>query len=487
MKFRTRLLLGIMLVVLVSNLLLFSLLYLKTHSALFKEIQTSAISIVASSSVLLDGNLLAGIKVREDESSEAYRKVVEQLRSIRNANRRSDTRVAYLYTMMKSPQNPAVIVFGVDSEEKLEDKSHIGDVYKGTFGGDFKIGDNNFVDDVPSRDQWGEWITACAPVKSNNSQVVSMLCADLDFADVKKKTTTRLVICGVISLVVTMAFALLTAGFLSRRLSMPIQSLLGSLKEIGKGNFEHCMEAPQDNEFGEVARTVNSMVDGLKQRDMLKGVFARYVSDKILDSMLERGEQPRITGDRRRVTVLFSDIRNFTALSEQLSPEEVVNILNEYFEAMVDIIFKYHGTLDKFIGDGMMVVFGAPEDDNCQEEHAIKAALEMGRELSRLCDKWKHGKDAAISIGIGINTGMAIVGNIGSHRHMEYTAIGDTVNLASRIESLTKDAGHSILVSDYTYVSVKSQFSFRRLDDCKVRGKKDSVVVYAVMGDTSPE
>jgi adenylate cyclase len=483
MNYRTRLFLLVTLAVVISNLLLFSLLYLQTHKALFREIQCNATSIVASGASMIDGDMLAGIRSREDEGTQNYRIIEGHLRRIRDANRRSDINVAYLYTMMSLKDNPGVVVFGVDSEAKAEDKSHVGDVYKGTYGAEFRIQDKNFVDEIPSRDQWGEWITACAPVKKSDNQVVSMLCADLHYSDVEQKTTRQLILYGAISLAATMAVALFTAMLLARHVSKPIQSLHQTLDEVGRGNFEVHMDSTARDEFGEVARTVNAMVDGLKQRDMLKGVFARYVSDQILNSVLERGYQPDINGERRKITVLFSDIRNFTSLSEQLSPEKVVSFLNEYFEAMVDIVFKYQGMLDKFMGDGMMVVFGAPEDDPYQEEHAIRAALEMSQELQRMCDKWQHGKGVSISNGIGINTGIAIVGNIGSHRHMEYTAIGDTVNLASRIESMTKEAGCSILVSDYTYVSVRSQFVFKRLDDLVIKGKKDSVVVHTVIGE----
>jgi len=483
MSYRTRLFLLVVLAVVFSNLLLFSLLYVQTHKALFREIQSNATSIVASGAAMIDGELLAGIRSREDEGTPRYRTIEETLRKIRDANRRSDINVSYLYTMMASPDNSNTLVFGVDSEASSENKSHVCDVYKGTFGAEFKIQDRNFVDESPSRDQWGEWITACAPVKKRDGQVVSILCADLGYSDVQRKTTQKLILSGVVSLATTMVVALLFAMLLARHVSEPIHDLHTTLGEVGKGNFDVHMDSTARDEFGDVARTVNSMVAGLKQRDMLKGVFSRYVSGHILDSVIERGYQPNIEGERRKITVLFSDIRNFTLLSEQLSPEKVVALLNDYFEAMVEIIFKYQGTLDKFIGDGMMVIFGAPEDDPYQEEHAIRAALDMSRELKRLCDKWKFGREVSISIGIGINTGVAIVGNIGSHRHMEYTAIGDTVNLASRIESMTKGAGHSILVSDYTYVSVRSQFVFERIDNLTVKGKRDSIVVHAVIDE----
>lgn len=483
MRYRTRLFLLVVLAVVISNLLLFSLLYVQTHKALFREIQSNATSIVASGAAMIDGDMLAGIRSRVDEETPAYRTIEEDLRKIRDANRRSDISVSYLYTMMAAPDNADAMVFGVDSETSSENKSHVGDVYKGTFGPDFRIQDRNFVDETPSSDQWGKWITACAPVKTGDGRVVSILCADLGYSDVQRKTTRKLILCGTVSLAATMAAALLIAMLLARHVSKPVRSLHKALEEVGRGNFDVRMDAAANDEFGDVARTVNAMAAGLKQRDMLKGVFSRYVSDHILDSVIKGGYQPNIEGERRKITVLFSDIRNFTQLSEQLSPEKVVNLLNDYFEAMVDIVFKHRGTLDKFMGDGMMVIFGAPEDDPYQEERAIRAALEMSRELERLCGEWKHGRDVSISAGIGINTGVAIVGNIGSHRHMEYTAIGDTVNLASRIESMTKEAGHAILVSDYTYVSVRSQFVFKRIDNLAAKGKKEAIVVHAVMDE----
>lgn len=487
MRFSTKLFLLVILAVASSNLLLFSMLYIQTSKALFKEVQSNATSIAATAASMVDGDVLASIRTRADESTAAYGTMVELLRKIRDANRRSDFNVAYLYTMMASPDNPNVLVFGVDSEARIEDKSHVGDVYKGTFSPDFKVQDKNYVDETPSRDQWGEWITACAPVRKKGGDVESIICADIGFSDVKKRTTSKLTAIGMISLSVTLLVALSISMLLTRKVSKPIHSLHHTLAAVGKGDFDIRMESTTRDEFGEVALAVNSMVEGLRQRELLKGVFARYVSEKVLDAVLKQGERAILHGERRKITVLFSDIRNFTDLSEQLSPEEVVCLLNEYFEAMVDIVFKNHGTLDKFIGDGMMVIFGAPDDDPFQEENAVRTALEMRQELKRLCEKWKHGRDVRITTGIGINTGVAIVGNIGSQKRMEYTAIGDTVNFASRMEAITKETGHSILVSDYTYVSVRNQFNFKRLDNVMIKGKKASVVAYAVLDDTQDE
>jgi len=149
------------------------------------------------------------------------------------------------------------------------------------------------------------------------------------------------------------------------------------------------------------------------------------------------------------------------------------------------VVFRNQGTLDKFIGDGMMVIFGAPEDDPYQEEHALRTALEMQRELRKLAGKWES-EGIRIRAGIGINSGPAVVGNIGSSRRMEYTAIGDTVNLASRLESATKDLGVPILVSEYTYNAVRGSFQMRQMGPVKVRGRSEPVLTYALEDPESP-
>jgi adenylate cyclase len=208
----------------------------------------------------------------------------------------------------------------------------------------------------------------------------------------------------------------------------------------------------------------------------VKATFAHYVSQQVMDSILKSGAEIQLSGDRRRITVLFCDIRGFTTMSEKLTPEKVVKLLNEYFESMVEVIFRNEGTLDKFIGDGMMVLFGAPKDD---PYHAVKTAIEMQSELRCLAEKWK-AEGVVIRSGVGINSGPAVVGNIGSSRRMDYTAIGDTVNLASRLESATKDLGVGILVSEYTYVALKGTFRFKEMGSIRVKGRTEPIQTYTI-------
>jgi adenylate cyclase len=180
------------------------------------------------------------------------------------------------------------------------------------------------------------------------------------------------------------------------------------------------------------------------------------------------------------MSVLFSDIRGFTQITEKGEPEELVLQLNEYFSRMVEIVFRHQGTVDKFVGDMVMALFGAPMEDEAHAEHAVAAALEMVNALGELNRKWALEGRAQLDIGIGINSGVMIAGNIGSSSIMSYTVIGDNVNLASRLESLNKEYGTRIIVSDATRSRLTGQRNVRPLGDVIVKGKTCPVAIFAI-------
>ncbi|MBI3362426.1 MAG: adenylate/guanylate cyclase domain-containing protein [Chloroflexi bacterium] len=206
---------------------------------------------------------------------------------------------------------------------------------------------------------------------------------------------------------------------------------------------------------GYVVPTVERAITEERERRRLKSTFERFVPPAVIDDLLEHEAQSALRGRRTELTVLFSDIRGFTTLSEQITPEEVVAILNEYLGAMTELIFKYGGTVDKYEGDAILAFWGAPFANPDDPRRAVRAAYEMRLALARLRDKWGR---PGFDIGIGLNTGEAFVGTIGSLKRLNYTCIGDTVNLSSRIQNLTKDLRAPVLLSDSTYERVKDEF-----------------------------
>jgi adenylate cyclase len=220
-------------------------------------------------------------------------------------------------------------------------------------------------------------------------------------------------------------------------------------------------------------------VEGREKRKV-KQLFSRYVARNVYDQLLADPTRAQLGGTRRYMTVLFSDMRGFTSLSEKGRPEEIVSQLNDYFTRMVKVLFEHQGTLDKFVGDMVMALFGAPLDDEDHAEHAVQTALAMVRALDVLNAEWEAFGQPRLDIGIGINSGEMVAGNIGSDTIMSYTVIGDAVNLGARLESLNKEYGTRIIISESTRALLKGQYDIRPLGSVTVKGKSQPVAIFQV-------
>jgi adenylate cyclase len=227
-------------------------------------------------------------------------------------------------------------------------------------------------------------------------------------------------------------------------------------------------------------QTANYLLEGREKR-RLRRLFQRYVSSEVIRRLLEQSEQLVLTGERKRVTILFSDIRDFTTRSEGIEPEELVRTLNRYLESMVGVIHRHDGMVDKFIGDAIMAVFGAPIEIPDHAVKAVQTALRMREALADVNQALEGEGLNPFRIGIGIHTGPAIVGNVGSMERMEYTAIGDTVNTASRIEGLTKRFDSEVLVSGETFEELGGRFEAEFLGQEHLKGKSAAVAVYRIL------
>ena len=480
MTYRTKILLGFVGLALITNGVLLALMYVQARQSLVGQMQSTVLSIANTTAALIDIDRYQQIRERADEDSAAYQDLERYLRRARDANRRQDVRVQYIYTIAPNTENPKAAHFVVDAEEEGENKSRFGEAYKAddAAGLDFDAAQasRRFV-----RDQWGTWLTALVPIRDRSGKSIGLLGVDVDARDVVGRLQL-LLLSAVAAMLFSLCLAVGLAVVESRRVTRPLTVVCDAVRAVGQGKLDTRVDIEGSDEFAELAGAINEMVVGLRQREDLRSTLVRYVSREVADDILASGKMAEIKGERRKITVLFADVRGFTSLSENMSPEEVVSFLNEYFDKMIDAIFRYKGTLNKFLGDGLMAMFGAPADDPYQEEHAIRAALEMQQSVQDLGEKFRRRHGVEFRIGIGINTGVAVVGNIGSTQRMDYTAIGDTVNTASRLETKTKELMVDILVSDYTHVAVRNLFRFKKGTLLQVKGKADPIQVFSVEG-----
>lgn len=280
--------------------------------------------------------------------------------------------------------------------------------------------------------------------------------------------------------------ALLLAVALGRGITRPVRALTLGAHQVMHGVLDDAKVAVRaQDELGTLAYAFNSMVQGLRERRREHEIFGRVLSPEVREKLLSG--QLQLGGELRRVAVLFSDIRGFSGLAERAGPHELVSLLNEYLTEMTAAVAPFGGYVNNFIGDAIVVVFGAPADGGDIERRAACAALAMRERLAALNERRRARGEAALQAGIGVSTGVAVAGQIGSPERMQYTVIGDAVNVAARLEGLTKELPeYPILINAATAAPLQAELPLKDLGPRKVKGRSEPVEVFAVLGSSGP-
>ena len=256
----------------------------------------------------------------------------------------------------------------------------------------------------------------------------------------------------------------------------PIRYLVTGVRAIGEGNYDVQIKMKSRDELGELTEAFNSTAKSLKEKELLKGAFSTYVSTSIMEEILKDPTRLSLHGKKVRATILFTDIRGFTSMSEEMDPAEVVSIINEYLSQQTDKVIKWQGVIDKFIGDSMMAVYGVPFPKEDDSYRAVRTAMDIRDGLEKLNAIRGRRGQKTVGVGIGIDTGEVVSGNMGSPQKMDYTVIGDHVNLAARLEA--NAPGGMIYVSETTYNETKAMIEYRELESIMVKGKKEPVKIF---------
>jgi adenylate cyclase len=264
------------------------------------------------------------------------------------------------------------------------------------------------------------------------------------------------------------------------RMSSALKRVTDALRRVQQLDYVHVDAIRTGDEIEDLAIGFNGMVDGLKERDKLRHTFGKYMTATVLEHLL--AGKVSLGGESLTVTILFTDIRSFTSISETMDPQQLVALLNEYFTEMVGIVMQEDGVVDKYIGDAIMAVFGAPVPKPDDAVNAVRAAVRMRHALHALNVRLEARGLPTLRTGIGIHTGEVVAGNIGSEKRMEYTVIGDAVNLASRLESSTKELGVDVLISEDTYALTQHAIEARPVRQIAVKGRQQPVLAYELLG-----
>lgn len=434
---------------------------------------TDTVNIMATQ---IDGDLHQGIKTVEDDKSEAYL----QLKNALQIMREHGTGIANAYTMRK--QENGEFAFIVDGSEKNQNAT--GDIYPlSSVTPVLNSAFNSNSDDKSPRsetdiyaDDWGIWLSAYAPIFTKSGQFDGIVGIDVSAQSIEDQEFKYIVTIASVSLgyiLLTMPLGLMFAN----RIRRPLCTLTAEMEKIGRFELDDEMfVSTRIFEINRMVQRLESMRRGLRS-------FEKYVPSDLVRDLIELGRDAKLGGEKKHLTIFFSDIANFTSISERLEPEKLVGFLGEYLTVVNDALSQNQATVDKYIGDSVMAFWGAPRNVENPAIKSCHAALECQRKINLLSQKWKsNGLDVEFKTRIGLHTGDVIVGNIGSEARMNYTIIGDNVNLASRIESANKYYGTSILVSETTHQQANKCFVMRLIDFAVLNGKSTPIRLYELVG-----
>ncbi|HSC76294.1 MAG TPA: adenylate/guanylate cyclase domain-containing protein [Pseudomonadales bacterium] len=432
------------------------------------------VSIAASQ---INGDLHSHIRQSGDENGATYKQLQTQLQQFRDRG----TNLRYVYTMRK--QDNGRVTFVVDAESSPETRSHIGEIYTNATPAMMAaleaVSDSKtaFVETEPSVDEFGTWLSAYSPIYTGDGKLDGILGIDVSAESIYQHEHDYKIrvwiLCGVV-----LAMVLPVGFFIAHRIRKPLAQLTVEMEKVRQFDLD-----------GEVQirtriREIDSMVTQLE--NMKRGLrsFRKYVPDDLVRELIELGADAKLGGNKKELTIFFSDIADFTAMSEKMKPEIQVHYLGQYLNVMNAALLGHCATVDKYIGDGVMAFWGAPRP---LEDHAVlacRAALMCQAHVNALNDQWHdHGIEYRFHTRIGINTGDVIVGNMGSDERMSYTVIGDNVNLASRLEGINKIYGTSILITEATKIKTGKYFITRLIDRVVMTGKTVPIDIYELVGE----
>jgi adenylate cyclase len=460
-------------VVLLTSLLLGAILYSSVHTFIRNDLRARLRNAAGVAALQIDPEEHGRIRTAADERSREYSHIRAQLQAIRARSRD----VRYIYTFRRDAAGR--IEFVVDAETDTARVSHVGEVYPGPTPDMLAIFRKPYAAHVDKKfvtDRWGTFISSFAPMLGPDGQPFGGLGMDVSAGDLAsfEGHFLRVALGSLLGIsLVVMAFGL----FLSQRLSRPLTDLAMNMGRIQNFDLESDIQVnSRISEIAQMKTALDNMKKGLRS-------FKRYVPADLVSELIHLQKEAALGAEKRPLTTLFSDIEGFTTISESMPAEKLADCLGVYFEGMTSLVLAERGTVDKFIGDAIMAFWGAPHPAGDQASRACRAALRCQEFIDERFGRLRRDGEPPFRTRIGINTGEAYVGNFGYKDRLSYTAMGDSVNLASRLEGMNKQYGTRILISEGVLAAAGSAFLTRPVDRVAVKGKSQGVMVHELVGE----
>ena len=453
------------------------------HQVLEEVVSAKLLNLARTGVLLIDPMAQVEAQRLPDQESEAYQRVQAALASIRKASEL--TTPIYTLTDYDPATQRARVVVVSDADEALQPGAllAVGPEAAQILGWTFEDG---FARSTPIYWKWNaerrqreQWMTAFAPIIDATGQTIAVVAVEHQGA-LFSYWFEALSLAVMLACVAGGLLATAVGAGLAWRVTRPISALTGGVTRVADGDLSLVLPVRSHDEVGRLTSAFNDMVEGLRQRDFIRNTFGRYVSPEVVKTLLESPEGLRFGGEKRDITVLMSDLRGYTQFAEQGDPTWVMETLNDYLARMTDIIIEYGGTINEFIGDAIFAVYGAPIPHHDHAERAAASALAMQRAMADINRaNAEHGRPR-FEMGIGINTGEAVVGNIGSEQRAKYAVVGAAVNLAARVEGCT--VGGQIFLSPATYAQIHDLVEVAPPVPVELKGIAEPLLLYELRG-----
>jgi adenylate cyclase len=457
-------------------------------SALQARLRATAVSLSQS----IDPRVFAALRQEGDGEKPEYKDLVKRFAAIG----KEEPTIQSIYAVQKTDRQ-GWLTFSADWVRSGKEAAKVGQLYDATQTRELIAAFlEPRIEHEIYADEWGRTMSGYAPIFDPATGVA----AGVVGVDVSAKRIDEIKrrVLGTTALLYGLAALLLgvVGAIVGRNVRGPLASLVDATEAIAAGRLDARTGLARKDELGILARHFDAMAIGLEERERIRAVFGRYVSEEVARKVLASPEAAGLGGEEREVTVVFSDIRNYSTIAEYLSPTQVVELLNRYIGAMGDLIDQHRGCIIEFLGDGILAVFGAPEVLPDHAARAVACARAMDARLTELNEEWEKEGIAKLWQGrgvpklaarIGIHTGHVVAGNMGGARRVKYAVVGDTVNVASRVENLNNALGTTILATGEVIARLPADAPpAEAKGDHQLKGRDQPIKVYSLSGNRTP-